>query len=83
MSFKQKVKDLLGIARPGGIDDIVVRAIKTGVAVFIAQPFVAAVLNGEFDVNAARAAALAAGAAVVSVLINAALVALAKFSASD
>ena len=78
-----KLKELLGIARPGGIDDIVVRAIKTGVAVFIAQPFVSAVLRGEFDLNLLRAAALAAGAAIVSVLINAALVALAKFSASD
>ena len=68
-----KLKEFLGIAKPGGIDDIVVRAIKTGVAVFIASPVVAAIFRGEFDVPGLRAAALAAGAAAVSVILNAAL----------
>lgn len=76
----KKLKDLLGIAKPGGIDDIVVRAVKTGVAVFIASPVVRAAVGGEFDLPGLRAAALAGGAAAVSVLMNAVLVALAKFS---
>lgn len=71
-----KLKEFLGIAKPGGIDDIVVRALKTGLAVFLASPVVAAIFRGEFDLPGLRAAALAAGAAVASVLINALLKAL-------
>lgn len=82
MSFKQKVKDLLGIAKPGGIDDIVVRAVKTAVAVFLSQPFVALILQGSFDPNAARAAVYAAVAAGATVILNAALAVLAKFASS-
>lgn len=78
----QKLKDLLGIAKPGGIDDIVVRAIKTGIAVFIASPVVRALLGGEVDLPGLKAAALAAAAGVVTVLLNAALAALAKWTDS-
>lgn len=78
----QKLKDLLGIAKPGGIDDIVVRAIKTGIAVFIASPVVRALLGGEVDLPGLKAAAFAAAAGVVTVLLNAALAALAKWTDS-
>ena len=78
----EKIKKLIGIGTPGGIDDIVIRALKTGVAVFLATPFVAAIQGGSFDPTLAEGAVLAAGAAAVGVLINAVLLALAKFSQS-
>lgn len=78
-----RIKRLLGIARPGGIDDIVVRSAKTAVAVFLAQPFVPLIRGGAFDVNLAQAAAFAAAAAFIGALLNAGLLALAKFAASD
>ena len=82
MSFKQKVKDLLGIAKPGGIDDVAVRAAKTAVAVFLSQPFVALILRGEFDPNVARAAVTAGVAAGATVVVNAVIAVLAKFASS-
>lgn len=82
MALKDSIKRFLGLGVPGGIDDIVVRAIKTGIAVFIASPVVRAALGGDFDLPGLRAAALAAGAAAVSILLNAALVAIAKFTES-
>ena len=77
-----RLKDWLGIAKPGGIDDIVVRAVKTAVYVFLAQPFVALIQRGEFDLNAGRAAIYAAVAAFLGALANTVLVALAKWSNS-
>ena len=82
MSLKSKVKDLLGIAKPGGIDDVVVRAVKTAVAVFLSQPFVALLVDGSFDPNAGTAALAAAVAAGATVLLNAAVAVLAKFASS-
>lgn len=80
-----KLKDLLGIARPGGIDDLTVRAAKLAVAAFLAQPLVPVVRAldfAAFDPNLARAAATAAAVAFVGTFVNAALIALAKFSQS-
>lgn len=82
MTLKERLKDILGIAKPGGIDDIVIRAVKTGVAVFIASPVVRALLGGEVNLPGLKAAALAAGAGVVSVLLNAAIAAIAKWTNS-
>lgn len=82
MSLKERVKDLLGIAKPGGLDDVLVRAAKTGVAVFLAQPFVPLLREGSFDPNLAQAAVFAGVAAAVGTLINYALIGLAKFANS-
>lgn len=85
MTFKQRVKDLLGIAKPGGLDDLIVRAAKLAVAAFLAQPFVPVLREldfASFDISLARAAAQAGAVAFVGTLVNAALIALAKFSQS-
>lgn len=82
MALKDTVKRWLGVGVPGGVDDIVVRAVKTGVAVLLATPVVAALVGGKFDVSvdAGVAALLAAGAAAATVLINAVYMALASWS---
>ena len=79
----EKFKKWLGIGVPGGIDDIVIRSVKTGVAVFLATPFVNALLEGgAFDLNAAKAAIVAGAVAVVNAILNAALLALSKWTSS-
>jgi hypothetical protein len=67
----EKVKHALGIARPGGIDDIVVRAVKTALAAFAA--FVVKEGVGNIDATAAQAAIDAAWVAGATVVLNAML----------
>ena len=77
-----RFKRLIGIARPGGIDDIVVRSAKTATALMLASPFVALYLKGEFDPSLGRAAVWAAGAAFVNAIINAVLIPISKWANS-
>jgi hypothetical protein len=69
--MKEKLKRLLGIGAPGGIDDVVIRAIKTGVAVLLASPIIVALPTGPIDFDALTAVVVAAGSAAGSVILNA------------
>jgi hypothetical protein len=61
-----KVKHYLGIARPGGIDDIVVRAAKTGLAAFAVFVLQEGVSNMTAELGQdALEAAYVAGATVI------------------
>lgn len=82
MTLKERLKDLLGIGTPGGMDDVLVRAAKMAVFVFLAQPFVPLIREGAFDPNLGQAAVFAAVTAGVGVIVNSALLALAKFANS-
>ena len=64
----EKLKKFLGLGVPGGIDDIVVRSIKTGLAVFLAA-------NPFGSIDATKAAALAGIAAAATGLLNAVILA--------
>lgn len=61
-----KLKSLLGIGAPGGVDDVVVRAVKAAITTFFAVLGADALglINPEL-VEAAGIAALAAGANVI------------------
>lgn len=78
----EKLKKFIGIGVPGGLDDIVVRAVKTGVAVFLAAPVVRALGDAPLDLPGLKAAALAGVAAIISALINAAFLAVARWTSS-
>lgn len=68
------LKDLFGIARPGGVDDVIVRAVKMFVFVFLSSPFANAIAgDGVLDLDAALAAVHAGVAAFTSVVFNGAL----------
>jgi len=79
MSFASKAKDLLGIAKPGGIDDLFLRALKTALGVILVSPFIIALPTGALDYDAAKAAVTAGVAAGGTVVLNAVLLAVAKF----
>lgn len=78
----EKLKVLIGIGKPGGIDDIFIRAAKTAVGVLLVSPFIIALPTAGLDYDAAAAAITAAIAAGGTVVLNALLLALAKFANS-
>jgi len=80
--MKEKLKKLLGIGAPGGVDDIVVRAVKTAVGVLLVSPFIVALPTAGLDYDAGMAAVTAAVAAGGTVILNAVLLAAAKFANS-
>jgi hypothetical protein len=62
----EKVKELLGIAKPGGLDDIAVRAAKTAAAAFAAYCLRKGIDAGGVTVyKGAIEAAYVAGASVI------------------
>lgn len=65
----EKLKELLGIAKPGGLDDVAVRAVKTALAAFAAYCLKEGI--GDGGVEVAKAAADAAWVAGASVVLNA------------
>jgi len=67
----EKIKKLIGIGTPGGIDDVIVRAVKLAVYTFIGGVTIAG--TPVFDVPTVKVAAIAAGGAAVSVILNALL----------
>ncbi len=68
----ERIKKLLGVGVPGGIDDIIVRSVKTGIAVFLAaNPFA--------SVDSGKAALFAGLSAAVTALGNAIILAVQKY----
>jgi hypothetical protein len=67
-----KIKHLLGIAKPGGVDDVAVRAVKTAAAAFAAFVLQAGVANIT-DAEVAAAAVDAAWVAGATIVLNALL----------
>jgi hypothetical protein len=69
--MKEKLKELLGIAKPGGLDDLAIRALKSALAAFAA--FVIKEGLGNLDHTAAAAAIDAGWVAGATVVLNAML----------
>ena len=66
----ERFKRLIGIGVPGGLDDLVVRAVKAAINTFIGLAGLD--VAGYFkDVTSVRAAAIAGASAFGSVLVNA------------
>lgn len=74
----EQLKSWFGIGSPGGFDDLVIRAVKMAVFVFLSQPFGEALLGCardaaaacQVDFSLAQSAAYAGAAAGMSVIFN-------------
>lgn len=67
----EKLKKLIGIGAPGGLDDLIVRAVKVGILAFVGVA--GASVIGWTDPTLLEAAGQAALAAAAGVVLNAVL----------